>query len=192
MSLVVWHLGFKQLTRIIIAVKAWSIFLLSIYCLMGHAQNSDALRQRIKDMAPDTVKANLLMKLALQVSPTNKDSALYYLDASLMLSEKLDYTFGLMKGNWETGKMMEWQNKSKARDYFVAALPFAQQLATARISKIASIIKTMLLGYARHPACGQKIYRAYNQYMPGKCARCGAGIHTNCFQPQDLQQNQCE
>ena len=124
--------GLYPLHTLVYPLKPFAILLLLFGWNIGHAQLEHDLRNRLGAASEDTVKANLLIKLALQISTTNTDSALSYMDASLALSQKLNYPFGLMKGNIEKGILEERENKTKARDYFMAALPFAQQLRLAQ------------------------------------------------------------
>lgn len=43
-----------------------------------------------------------------------------------------------------------------------------------------------LIGYARHPWCGEKIYRPYSDF-PGRCARCGSKIEETCRGPLEAE-----
>lgn len=40
-------------------------------------------------------------------------------------------------------------------------------------------------GYALHGQCGEKIYRPFAQFGPGRCARCGSRINEPCMRPME-------
>jgi signal transduction histidine kinase/DNA-binding response OmpR family regulator len=115
--------------------KPISVFALLLICFCAHAQKTDSLCQLLKAARPDTVKVNLFLKLAAAFAATNKDSALLYSDKAITLSEKLKYAEGLMKANFEKGRLTEYSDRKKSLDYFLAALPYARQLRQTRFER---------------------------------------------------------
>ncbi|GHN02169.1 hypothetical protein WSM22_36580 [Cytophagales bacterium WSM2-2] len=87
-----------------------------------------SLRQKLATQPNDTVRVNLLTRLADKLYRINKDSAHLCADEAIRLATELKYNYGLMRANLEKGSLMERKNRKQALEYYRAALDLARQL----------------------------------------------------------------
>ena len=78
--------------------KALLLFFLSILCTQVFGQfisNIDSAKRVMQSSKEDTAKANLLHRIVLSYTVSNKDSALLYATQEYELAQKLNYPKGL-------------------------------------------------------------------------------------------------
>lgn len=109
-------------------MKALYILVLSCSCLLTNGQSIAVIKERLAACTEDTVRVNLLIKLATALSTTNKDSSRICIDDAIALAAKLNFTDGLMRSNFMKAEIFEKPNRKESIDYYLAALPYARTL----------------------------------------------------------------
>src|SRR5689334_19967022 len=80
--------------------RYYTILLLSLLALSGNAQellNKDSLLQVLRLTKEDTNRVLLFINVGQQYENNQPDSAAYYYTQAKLLSEKLNYTIGVIK-----------------------------------------------------------------------------------------------
>lgn len=109
-------------------MKTLYILVLSCCCLLTNGQSIAVIKEKLAAPAEDTVRVNLLIKLATALSTTNKDSSRICIDNAIALAVKLNFTDGLMRSNVAKAEIFEKPNRKESIDHYLAALPYARTL----------------------------------------------------------------
>lgn len=111
-----------------VMLKIYLCLFFSFFIVLAHAQSGNSFYHLLKSSQADTVQVNNLLKAASQLSESRKDSSSFYLDAAIALSEKLNYSLGLMKGYVAKGEILVYKDKKQSLDFFLAAYGYAKEL----------------------------------------------------------------
>jgi two-component system, NarL family, sensor kinase len=87
------------------------ILLLSLYNSISFAQVPDSLYTKLSVAKEDTNKSKILSKISRYYSFTNHDSALYYINKSKTLAEKLDFKKSIILNTYNACEIYDQQGK---------------------------------------------------------------------------------
>jgi len=94
--------------------KTVLIFLLSGYVnLLFSASIQDSLVNALKHAKEDTSKVNLYNNLSFEIFSFEPDSAMLYVDRSIVLAQKLNYVKGESRGNFIKGRILLDKSRNK-------------------------------------------------------------------------------